>query len=155
MKVHYEDNLFFLMTLVKALKTGLTQDLDAEYFIDKIIEDIFFIDSTLTKTFHSLKTSNSSHQKERIPSGTSSNEKSLYRIPRRTCDGKLAFSPNLEPFFPKLSATLNEHIKDNAEIHLLLDDPDFFGEAIEEDLISQAEYQFLLEEAETPPDKQD
>ena len=54
-KVHYEDNLFFLHSILRTLESGLRLDIDPEYFKDKILEDIFFIDASLMRTFSALK----------------------------------------------------------------------------------------------------
>ena len=156
MKVHYEDNLFFLSTLVKALKTGLAQDIDPEFFIDKVIEDIFFIDSSLAKTFNTLKSSTHLIKRKEYLRVLFRTKKVFIEFLEEIVGGKLAFSPNLEPFFPKLKNSLNEHIKDNEEIHLLLEDGSDLAEAVEDDVISRTEYQFLLEEEEeTAQDKQE
>jgi hypothetical protein len=54
-KIHYDDNIFYLDSMVKTVKSGLSLDIDPEYFIDKVIEDILFLDSALLRTFASLK----------------------------------------------------------------------------------------------------
>jgi hypothetical protein len=149
-KIHYEDNIFFLNSMVKTLKNGLSLDVDPEYFIDKVIEDVFFIDSTLARVFASLK------ENPYLIKRTD-HLRSLLRVKKVFIDfleeifeGKLAFAVNLEPFFPKFRAARNEHIKDAAEIHALIDNPPPI-EPSDDDIISAAEFQFLLKEDE-PPD---
>jgi len=153
MKVHYEDNLFYLTTLIKNLKTGLTLDIDPEYFIDKIIEDILFVDSSLVKSFNSLKANPHLIKRKEYLRALLRTKKVFIDFLEETVNGKLAFSSNLEPFFPKFRFSLTEHIQDSSEIHALLEQPS----AIEEpdgDVISPAEYQFLLEEDEgIPPER--
>jgi hypothetical protein len=46
-KTHYQDDLFFLSVLTKALDAGLSVEADPEYFRERIAGDIFFIDSSV------------------------------------------------------------------------------------------------------------
>jgi len=54
-KIHYEENLFFLTLLMKGMKEGLKLPLDADYFQDKLLGDLRFVDATLDKIFSTLK----------------------------------------------------------------------------------------------------
>ncbi len=154
MKVHYEDNLFYLTTLIKSLKTGLTLDIDPEYFIDKIIEDILFVDSSLVKSFNSLKANPHLIKRKEYLRALLRTKKVFIDLLEETVSGRLAFSPNLEPFFPKFRISLSEHIRDSSEIHALLDEQPATEEP-ENDIISPTEYQFLLEEDEEIPPNRD
>jgi len=153
MKVHYEDNLFYLTILIKNLKTGLALDIDPEYFIDKIIEDIFFVDSSLVRSFNSLKANPHLIKRKEYLRALLRAKKVFIDFLEEVVNGKLAFSPNLEPFFPKFRNSLSEHIRDSSEIHALLEEPSATEEP-ENDIISPTEYQFLLEEDEEIPPNQ-
>jgi hypothetical protein len=133
--------------MIKTLKNGLSLDVDPEYFIDKVIEDVFFIDSTLARVFVSLK------ENPYLIKRTD-HLRSLLRVKKVFIDfleevfeGKLVFSVNLEPFFPKFRAARNDHIRDTAEIHILIENPPA-SEQSDDDIISAAEFQFLLKEDE-------
>lgn len=54
-RVNYEDDIFFLAAIIKALSTGIALEVDREYFHEKIIEDVAFIHSTITRLHISLK----------------------------------------------------------------------------------------------------
>ena len=54
-KIHYEEDLFFLNLQMKWLREGLQLTIDADYFQDKILADIRFIDATLDKVLSTLK----------------------------------------------------------------------------------------------------
>jgi hypothetical protein len=41
--------------MVRVLKNGLTLDIDSAYFLDKVVEDLLFIDTALSKIFAKLK----------------------------------------------------------------------------------------------------
>lgn len=153
-KVHYEDNLFYLSTLIKSLKAGLSLDIDPEYFIDQIVEDILFVDSTLVKSFNSLKANPHLIKRKEYLRVILRTKKVFIDFLEEIVEGRLAFSSNLEPFFPKFRASLNEHIRDISEIHALLDEPSA-SEGLDEDIISQTEYLFLLkEDEETSPSQE-
>lgn len=143
-KIHYEDNLFFLIIHMKALKSGLALDIDSEYFIDKVIEDILFIDGMLAKTFTSLKGNTYLLKRSDYLRGLHRAKKAFIDFMNEIIEGKLAFSPNLTPFFPKFAAYRDEHLRDCSEILALLKEP-VQEETAGGDVISGKEYEILLE----------
>jgi len=52
-KIHYQDDLYLLSVLVKALESGLSVEADPEFFRERLSGDIFFLDSSI-RTFHEL-----------------------------------------------------------------------------------------------------
>ncbi len=54
-RVNYEDDIFFLSSIVKSLSNGIELDIDPEFFRDKIIEDIAFVNMTLNRLKDSLQ----------------------------------------------------------------------------------------------------
>ncbi len=54
-KIHYEEDLFYLTLQMKALREGLQLTIDAEYFQDKFLADLRFVDQSLDKLFETLK----------------------------------------------------------------------------------------------------
>lgn len=63
-KIHYQDDLFILSVLVKALDATLSVEADSEFFHSRIIEDVSFLDKGI-RTFHEMLSQNS-HLLERI-----------------------------------------------------------------------------------------
>jgi hypothetical protein len=55
--IHYQDDLFFLSLLVKALDAGLATDADPEYFRERVAGDLFFLDGSI-RTFQALLSQN-------------------------------------------------------------------------------------------------
>jgi len=53
-KIHYDNNFFFITAMIRTLDAAISLNIDAEYFADKVIEDILFIDSTIQKLYLSL-----------------------------------------------------------------------------------------------------
>ena len=54
-KIYYDDNLYYLNELIQTMHNGIQLDLDAAMFLDKIVEDILFVESSLAGMFNSLK----------------------------------------------------------------------------------------------------
>ncbi len=54
-KIHYEDNLFFLASLIRTLSDAVKLPVDADYFAEKVLEDTLFIDLSIQKIYGSLK----------------------------------------------------------------------------------------------------
>ena len=54
-KIHYEENLFFLNLQMKGIREGLMLSIDADYFQDKILVDLRFVDATLDRIYSTLK----------------------------------------------------------------------------------------------------
>ncbi len=54
-RFNYDDNIFFINTLIKTLNNGLSLEIDGDYFAEKYIEDIFFIDTSIKHIYESLK----------------------------------------------------------------------------------------------------
>ncbi|TVQ26184.1 MAG: hypothetical protein EA383_06085 [Spirochaetaceae bacterium] len=54
-RINYEDNVFFVSALIKALSTGVVLDIDHDYFGEKILGDVTFIHETLRSLDKSLR----------------------------------------------------------------------------------------------------
>jgi len=54
-KIHYEEDLFYLTLQMKWLREGLKLTIDAEYFQDKFLADMRFVDETLDRLLATLK----------------------------------------------------------------------------------------------------
>jgi len=54
-KIHYEEDLFYLTLMMKGLREGLRLTVDAEFFQDKFLADLRFVDSTLDRILSTLK----------------------------------------------------------------------------------------------------
>jgi hypothetical protein len=145
-KVNYEDNLFYLISLTKAIGNGVQLELDRDYFRDKVVEDLLFIDRTLQQIYDSLSTNTflinrKGHLRE------------LMRAKRAYADmlddvvnQKGQFARELEQFAAKFSGARDQHIRDIADIQGLME----AGRKEEhtEDIVSQDEYRFLFQNDE-------
>jgi hypothetical protein len=53
--IHYDADIFFLMDTIHLLRRNLSLEVDAAYFLDKVLQDLRFIDARLTGLHDSLK----------------------------------------------------------------------------------------------------
>lgn len=141
-KVHYEDNLFFVHAILKTVQSGLRLDIDADFFRDKVVEDVFFVDATLMRTFASLK-------ENAFLINRSSHLRSLRRTVVAFVDflesfsrGDLGFPEAVHAYQDRLAAALRGHQQVRREIDGILDQQDMDDETV--NVISSQEYGFLL-----------
>ncbi len=145
-KVHYEDNLFFLHSILRTIESGLKLDVDPEYFKDKILEDLFFIDAALLRTFSSLK-----------DNAYLINRAGYLRSLRRTVRAFIDFlnllrSGNIGPrdmfrsYQSRMQHTIDTHQRMLEEVDRMLDELDPDDEAT--DVVSPEEYGYLLSPAD-------
>ncbi len=142
--MNYEDNLFFLNVLIKTLKDGMSLDIDKEYFLDKMVEDIFFIDRTLEKIHVSLKENPLLIKRPEYMRQLLRSKKAFASFLQDIVEGKFEFSAHLEPVFQDLHASRAEHLKEISEIQAQLQKAGTISD--DQDIVSEEELKFLLEE---------
>ncbi len=54
-RVHYEDDIFHIVSMIKTISSGIELDIDSDVFGDKVIEDVVFLDRTILTLADSLK----------------------------------------------------------------------------------------------------
>jgi hypothetical protein len=148
-KTNFEDNIFYLNTLVKSLKAGISLDIDPDYFREKMVEDIFFVDSSLSRIYASLKDSVYLIRRAEYLRNLARAKRIFADFLTDVLEGGLTFANHLDQYYSKFRAARSEHLADVQEISHLLDRP--HGDEVEqEDTISREEYRFLLQVDETP-----
>ena len=148
-RVNYDDNLFYLMTLTRALRSGLQLEIDPDYFRDKIVEDMFFIDRTLEQVHEALRINTYLiNRKDHL--------RELMRAKRNFADmidevleNRFPFAEHLEPFRAKLTGAREQHIRDISDIQKSMDTGT--GEEDQQTIVSQDEYRFLFQNDEDEP----
>ncbi|GAB6091368.1 hypothetical protein [Spirochaeta dissipatitropha] len=141
-RINYEDNIFFINSQIKTLQKGLNLEIDPEYFRDKLIDDIFFIDACVVRLFQSL---------EDNPHLISRNQhlKDLQHTISMFCDfingilqDKFRFAGQLQNARIKLQACLSDQQSRYDKIRSLIQSEQNLDE--KEDTISQDELRHLL-----------
>lgn len=49
LRIHYDDNIAFLSGMIRSLRQGTMLDIDAEFFTDRVLDELLFIDATLVR----------------------------------------------------------------------------------------------------------
>ncbi len=142
-KTNYADNIFFLSQYIKNLQQGLNLELDPNYFRDKILEDILFLDSCLARLYSSLRNSNflitrNDHLRD-LQRAISLFVKFIDSILDNSC----TFT-ELKSAKTKLTACRIEQEKNRSDISSIISGTPTEEES--EDTVSQDEFRFLLEQ---------
>ena len=145
-KVHYDDNLFFIHSILRTVSAGLKLDIDPEYFKDKIVEDIFFIDAILMRTFSSLKDNTYLINRFTYLRSLRRTVTAFTEFLETVGASSVGFSDTLSAYHDKLDSTLRAHLRIIREIDAMLDQEDMDEETV--DVVSSQEYGFLLADAE-------
>lgn len=141
-KIHYQDNLYYLHSLIKTLESGMKLDIDGEYFTEKIVEDLLFIDASLMQVFSSLK-----------DNAVLVGRLGYLRALRRTVNAFIAllesiaakalpFASSLTVYQEKIASTARGQQRARAEIDAILDNPAEQNQ--HEELVSEQEFNGLL-----------
>jgi len=141
-KFHYEDDLYYLHALVRHLESGIRLELDAEFFWDKTLEDIFFIDATLLRIFSTLKDNNFLISRIEYLRNLRRTDIAFLDFLQRIQEQHHTFSRNLEGYHDKITQTRRSHHRMHEEINHLLESLDPDQETT--DIVSTAEFDFLL-----------
>ncbi len=142
-KVNYEDNLFYLMTITRALKAGVQLDIDPDYYLDKIVEDILFIDRTLDRIHESLRLNAYLINRRELLRELMRAKRLFADFLDDALDGTPAFGEHLAPLRAKLVGVRDQHVRDISDIQRSMSvEPS--GDD-DQNIVSQDEYRFLLQ----------
>ena len=144
-KLYYDDNIFYLNEIVANLDDAVRLDIDSDLFLDKVVDDIMFVETTLGRLYVSLNENDllirrAEHLKRIMRS------KHLFaELLENIIAGNSSLGKNLYPFFPKFKELINEQHAHIDEIQRLLSSS--ADEAVKnEDMVSQEEFRILLDD---------
>ncbi|AFG38050.1 hypothetical protein [Spirochaeta africana] len=147
-KINYEDNIFFLNSQIKTLQRGMNLEIDPEFFRDKIVEDLLFLDQSLRQLFSSLRGSRFLIARPQHLRDLQRTISLFIDLLDHILDDKLAFAQQLRSAATRLKACRLEQHKNRDDIQAMISDSP--PEDEQEDTVSQDEFRFLL-----TPDKED
>lgn len=145
-QTNYEDNLYFLNLHLKTLRNGIGLDIDPEFFLQKLVNDILFHDSVLNKLLAALtKNTNLIRRKELLRLVMLAHTDFMHFIDDiATIDSGMA--RELVPFMPQLQQCRSRSDQAIYETASQLAEPASEG-ADADDVISQDEYRFLFQQS--------
>lgn len=140
--IHYQDDLFVLSVLVKSLDANLSTEADPEYFRERILGDLFFLDGSL-KAFQVLLVQNSLLMDRpeylKLLQRTS---RALIQVLERIMGAAYPRSEAYDSYRPQLEALAKGQTAILGEISAILDAS--LEEEGETDVVSQDELSELL-----------
>jgi hypothetical protein len=144
--INYDDNLFYLMSVTRTLRSGVQLEIDADFYLDKIVEDIFFIDRAIEQIHQTLKSNTYLINRREYLRQVMRAKRSFADLLDGLVEGNLPFGKHLSLFVDKLAAARDKHMRDISVILQAMD-----TSSTEEDrqaIVSQDEYQFLFQNDE-------
>ncbi len=111
-KIHFTDNLFYLNRGIDRLSDGLQLDLDADFYLDKMTDDILFFDSIIEKTYQILKENSSLGEYYEQMRNLYAAQKKFIGVLSTVINAKTCFTSEFTPFMIKFREILesNEYI---------------------------------------------
>jgi hypothetical protein len=145
-RVNYDDNIFFIQTMIKTLDSGIQLTIDGDLFREKFIEDIFFVDSTLSRVLTQLRQNQQLIRRTEYLRALMRAETLFLDLLNKALDENLPFSAELTHVAHKLRACRSTHQQDLDEIRSILHESS--SADFEEDVVSQEEFRSLLQNDE-------
>lgn len=141
-RVNYDDNLFYVMALTRALRSGLQLELDPDYFRDKMVEDIFFIDRLLEQIYEALRVNTylinrKDHLRELMRA-----KRNFADVLDELLEARLPFSEHLDTFRSRFAGARDQHVRDLSDIQNAMESGS--SEDDQQTIVSQDEYRFLF-----------
>jgi len=148
-KLKYDDNIFYLNEIITTIENAIKLEIDSDLYLDKLVEDILFVETTLARLYNSLIENQllirrSEHLRRLLRS-----KQQFCELLERISDGETTIGSNLAPFFPKFQELVSEQRDHIDEIHALLDAHVVATEQ-SEDMVSQEEFRILMDDS--PPE---
>ena len=143
-RVNYDDNIFFLQTMIQTLDSGVQLSIDGQLFRDKFVEDIFFVDATLSRILSQLGQNRLLIRRSEYLRSLLRAEKLFVDLLGKCLDESNPFAAELQETVHKLRACRSVHERDLDDIRNMLQNPGELEQ--EEDLVSQEEFRSLLQE---------
>ena len=146
--IYYDENLFYVNEIINTVGDGFRLDLHASIFLDKVVEDVLFVESALAFLFAALR-------ENELLINRAEHLRRMLRTKSRYSDvldmivnESHSLSEQIAPFFSKFKELSAGQRADMVEIrNILFTQGDLTtGES---DVVSEAEIRFLLKEEDS------
>lgn len=141
-KIHYDDNIFFLTSMIRTLNDAVKLNVDAEYFADKILEDTLFIDTSIKKIYSSIRENGHLIRRNSYLHSIMKLKRAYGRLLEDLLATNGAFAAPFESMRPKLRRITANHMDD---VRIIREGMDEIEELKSDgDVISHDELHFLM-----------
>jgi hypothetical protein len=145
-KLYYDDNIFYLNEIVSNLDDAVRLDIDSDLFLDKVVDDIMFVESTLGRLYASLKENDLLIRRAEHLRRIMRSKQLFAELLEHITSGNSSLGKNLYPFFSKFNELVTEQQEHIGEIRRLLS-TSTTADVQNEDMVSQEEFRILLEDS--------
>ena len=119
-RIHYEDDLFYLSLVIKNLREGFRLPLDPEFFREKSLADLRFLEETLLRFSDTLKENSLLIRRAEYLHSLVKVEGEFLRLVTELLQNQLVFSENLGDFSEELARYQAKHREIETDIRALL-----------------------------------
>ena len=148
-KLYYDDSIFYLNEIITTIDDGIRLDIDSGLFLDKLVEDILFVESTLARLYGSLRENDSLIRRSEHIRRLLRSKQKFSELLQEITSNNAPIGADLMPFFPKFTELIAEQRGHIDEIHSLLKTSVSAPEQ-SEDMVSQEEFRILMEDNSEP-----
>ena len=119
-RIHYEDDLFYLTLVIKNLREGFRLPLDAEFFREKALDDLRFVEATLRRFSDNLQENSLLIRRAEYLHSLVKAEGDFLRLVAELLQNQLVFSENLGDFIEELASHQARHREIEVDIRATL-----------------------------------
>jgi hypothetical protein len=145
-RIHFEDDIFYMHACIRVARDSLALDLDPELFLNKSMEDLSFIDTTLEHLLQDLLGNERLIERKEQLLNLAETEERFGELIAAIQTGRGSIASALTPFSERFAEFRSDSLRRRAEI----DGATAFGARTEDDtsLVSPFELNELLKDTE-------
>ncbi len=143
-RIHIEEDIFYLLTLIRATDDAFSLDIDSEMFLERIVSDFEFLDKTFESLIEALRENEKLIERGEQLKNLVEAEIHLDEVIQKILDGRGQTAAALAPFSERFREFRTRSRARRSEIDGLLDFP---SEVEEPSLVSFDELNELLRES--------
>ncbi len=144
---HYDSDIFYLSQIIRVIRRGVSIPIDQEFFLDKIIEDIMFVDGVLKSLYARLNQNDLLVNRQQYLRDTYLAKRDLVLLLEDLIGGSLEFSSEIKQYHSRLKQIIRSQKEDMMVIDDSLNSDSRHEE--EKTIVSQEEFSILLDSDNT------
>ncbi len=139
----YDENLYYLDEVINNVGMGSKLDISADLFLDKTVEDVFFVENALSIIYGSLREAERLIQRAEHLRKILRTKTRFAEVLDSITNGEHALSSQLEPFFARFREMAQNQRSHRSEILKLISESTVDSDQTT-DVVSEKELSFLL-----------
>lgn len=140
-RIHFEDDIFYLLTILRTVDDAFALELDSDLFLQKIFDDLVFVDASLERLIGALRENAKLIERSEQLRNLVEAEDRLVEVYGKVIDGVGTTGEALAPFAQRFRELRTAARARRSELDGLLDFP---ADDAENGLVSSEELNELL-----------